>query len=416
MVRKQQPSRKHILFLTPQFPYPPNQGTTIRNFNLIKRVARDYHVDLCTFANAEEAATLATTPIATACRHVHTVPLPQPRPLKIRLWTTLSSPWPDMALRLASPAMHDCLHHLMTENRYDIVQIEGIEMAHYAFDLPRGNAIWVFDDHNAEYLLQKRAFLTDIRRPERLPAAIYSLIQWRKLRRYEQQVCKRHDRVIAVSEADKAALQHISPNKPICVIPNGVDIAYYGQYRLESALKAPHLPTLSLVFTGKMDYRPNVDGVLWFVKRVWPAIRAKHPRAQFYIVGQKPHRRLSELSNVSGVFVTGKVLDVRPYIAGATVYVVPLRIGGGTRLKVMEAMAMRKAIIATPLGAEGFPVAENQQLRLASSPRAFANAVIDLIERPEERQRLGENGYRFVVEQYDWNQIVRRLLSIYEET
>jgi len=409
-------AKKRILFLTPQFPYPPNQGTTIRNYNLIRRVARYHDVDLCTFATTEEMETWRDTPVAQFCRRVYMVPMPGPRSLWARLWSTLFSPWPDMALRLASSAMHDRVRALLAENAYDVVQVEGIEMARYAVGWAGdGKPLRrIFDDHNVEYLLQKRAFWTDLRRPGRWSGALYSLWQWRKLRRYEAAVGRQHDAILAVSAADGDVLAQLLPGRRLQVVPNGVDLTFYADFATAEGERAVRMPAQSVVFTGKMDYRPKVDGVLWFVHRVWPLIRSAHPEAQFFIVGQKPHPRLTTLTNVPGTIITGWVPDVRPYIAGATVYVVPLRVGGGTRLKVLEAMAMRRAIVATPLGAEGYPVRHGQELHLAASAADFAAAVADLLDHPEARRRLGEAGFRFVAERYDWERIVQRLLPLYE--
>ncbi len=407
--------KKRILFLTPQFPFPPNQGTTIRNYNLIRRVAHYHEVDLCTFATADDLKMLPSTPVTQFCRHVYTVPMPSTRSVFPRLRSTCLSPWPDMALRLASPAMHHCLQTLFAEQRYDIVQVEGIEMAPYTADIHGAGqpVLRIFDDHNVEFLLQKRAFLTDLRRMSRWPGALYSLLQWQKLRRYEASVGRQHDIVLAVSAADGDELAKIFPSRRVQVIPNGVDLSFYADYVLDKDEQAVYIPAQSIVFTGKMDYRPNVDGVLWFVNSVWPLVRADQPEAQFYIVGQKPHPRLLPLAKVPGIVITGRVPDVRPYIAGAAVYVVPLRVGGGTRLKVLEAMAMHRAVVATPLGAEGYPVRHREELRLAASAADFAAAVSDLLDHPEARKRLGANGFRFVSERYGWDRIVQQLLPLY---
>jgi polysaccharide biosynthesis protein PslH len=408
-----------ILMLTPQLPIPPqaltgtSQGTTIRNFNLIAGLAPRHTVDLVSFVAGETPAGDLPGELVRCCRRIITVPQPV-RTTQQRIRDTFLSPLPDMALRLASPAMREQLDRLLAEpgaGEYDIIQIEGIEMAGY---MPaRAGRIaprLVFDDHNAEYVLQRRACLTDLRRPRRWPAAVYSLIQWRKLMGYERRVCRAADRVVAVSEADAAALRRLAPGLDVAVVPNGVDLNF-----LRPGVVAP-LPGMvpnALVFTGKMDYRPNVDAVLWFVDEVLPLIIQQAPDAHFYVVGQQPHARLARLAEHPAVTLTGRVPDVRPYIAGATAYVVPLRIGGGTRLKVLEAMAMGRPIVSTRLGCDGFAFADGQEVAFADDPASFAASVLALLRDPCAAAELGRRGRQHVEAELGWDAIVPRLEALY---
>ena len=169
-----------------------------------------------------------------------------------------------------------------------------------------------------------------------------------------------------------------------------------------------------MVFTAKMDFRPNVDAVLWFAQEVLPLIRQEVPEARFWVVGKDPHPRLAPLADDPGVRLTGWVEDVRPFIAAAAVYAIPLRIGGGTRLKVLEAMAMGKAIVSTTLGCEGFDLVPGQELVIADTPEVFARAVLALLADPERRARIGRAARRFAGSRYDWRMIVPRLERVYE--
>ena len=169
-----------------------------------------------------------------------------------------------------------------------------------------------------------------------------------------------------------------------------------------------------LVFTAKMDFRPNVDAVLWFAQEVLPLIRRQSPETRFWVVGKDPHPRLAPLAHDPGIQLTGWVEDVRPYIAGTAVYVIPLRIGGGTRLKVLEAMAMGKAIVSTTLGYEGFDLVPGQELVVADTPAEFAAAVLALLQDPQRRERIGRAARRFAGSRYDWRMIVPRLERAYE--
>jgi glycosyltransferase involved in cell wall biosynthesis len=161
-----------------------------------------------------------------------------------------------------------------------------------------------------------------------------------------------------------------------------------------------------------MDFRPNVDAALWFAQEVLPLVRQVESDAHFVIVGQKPHRRLDVLRGRPDVVLTGAVDDTRPYIAGAVIYVVPLRMGGGTRFKILEAAAMGRAIVSTAMGCDGFPVQHGRELLIADSPREFADAVITLLRDPTLRAELGTAARAFV-EAYDWNQIIPGLEAVY---
>lgn len=410
-----------ILVLAPQLPVPPQaltgsvQGTTIRNFNLIAGLARRHEVDLATFlapGNATETVDLLTP----YCRRV--LALPQPvRRLSERGRDTLIKAAPDMALRLLSAEMDARLGELIRAGGpYDVLQVEGIEMSPYMPGIRR-EAAWegkrpfvVYDDHNAEYVLQQRAFLTDARRPRRWIAAAYSLVQWRKLAGYERAVCRAADRVVAVSEVDRTALLRLDPALDVTVVPNGVDLDFN---RPGAVPPQPDMGPRALVFTGKMDYRPNIDAVTWFVDAVFPLIRQAAPDARFYIVGQQPHPRVAALAEQPGIVVTGRVPDTRPYIAGAAVYVIPLRIGGGTRLKVLEAMALGQAIVSTRLGCDGFPFTDGKEVAYGDTPEAFARQVLDLLADRPRAAALGRTARAFVEAHYGWDALVPRLEALY---
>jgi glycosyltransferase involved in cell wall biosynthesis len=343
---------------------------------------------------------------------------PPHRSMRQRVMGLLSSRLPDMAQRLPSPQFQAALATTLAQQNPDIVQVEGIELAQYLFQAAEGRGrskhpLLVFDDHNAEYVLQQRAFETDIRNPRRWIGAAYSFVQWKRLRRYERRACLVADRIVAVSETDAKALRNLVPEREPVVVPNGVDAAFYAAPT--PPLQAPTGPaSQDLVFVGKMDFRPNVDGVLWFAREVMPHIRQKAPDVRFWVVGKDPHPRLGWLVHEPAIELTGWVEDVRPYIAAAAVYAVPLRIGGGTRLKVLEAMAMGKAIVSTALGCEGFDLLPNQELVIADAPDDFAAAVLTLLQDSERRARLGRAAQRFASSKYDWQMIVPRLERAYE--
>ena len=424
-----------LLLLTPQLPYPPHQGTTIRNFNLIKHLAPRHEITLLSFGTPEELQNAA--PLRALCQRIEIAPYPT-RSLPQRAWTTLTSPLPDMALRLKSGAMHAQVAARLREP-FDVIQVEGIEMARYIWNLDVGNwksdnaptsssvhhptynfqaPITVFDDHNAEYVLQRTAFESDARRVTRWHAALYSLIQWKKLERYERACCQRARHIVACSDADANAIVGLENRKReiinlqsrISVIPNGVDTEFYIP---SDAVCAKPLADLALVFSGKMDFRPNIDAMTWFCDEILPRIRAEIPRAHIVIVGQKPAPRILALKHQPGIEVTGWVADTRPYISDAAVYVVPLRMGSGTRLKVLEAMAMGKAIVSTARGVEGLALTPGTEALIADAPEEFARAAIALLRDPERRRSLSRAARALAEAKYDWRKIVPEFDQVY---
>ena len=403
----------NILLLTPQLPYPPHQGTSLRNFHIIRGLAERHPVSLLSFLESNQSMDAEKIrPLSTLCQIIEIVPVPQ-RSTGKRLQQLVTTRRPDMAHRLFSPEFNGKLQKLLTENQFDIVQIEGIELAR-AIEIvrvasPRSKI--VFDDHNAETELQRRNFLTDLGILHRWPAAVYSWIQVGRLRRFERWACMESDAVTAVSDADREHLLALSGQASgisplsITVIPNSIDVTQY-----ETA--PDEVISFDLMFSGKMDYRPNVDAVLWFAEEVWPGIKAKRPSTTWAIVGQKPHARLEPLRDLDGVTITGWVDSMAPYLHGAKISIMPFRIGSGTRLKIIEAMAAKKPIVSTPIGAEGFPLRHDKELLLAETATGLETAVLHLLDSPTDQKRLGEAAHQFA-QQYDWRNVVPQFEEVY---
>jgi len=414
-----------LLFLTPQLPYPPHKGTTLRNFNLIRQLAAHHEIHLLSFVDDESEVRWAE-PLRDCCARID-VCRPPRRSLRRRGLDSLTSRWPDMALRLWTPAMRELVRETLAREPFDVVQVEGIEMARYWLDASESPALrprarlTVFDEHNAEYVLQQRAFETDVRRPHMWLAALYSFIQWRKLVGYERRCLRAFDVVVAVSETDRKALLRLASGLNIHVVPNGIDT----EFNAPRPLHTPTTPTL--VFTGTMDFRPNVDAVTWFCADILPSIKEQVPDVRFTIVGVNPKKAVRRLADDPAVVVTGWVPDVRPYIVGgpspdkgapdiegAAVYVIPLRMGGGTRFKVLEAMALGVPIVSTRVGCEGIDLAPDEEVLLADEPAAFAEAVVSLLRDPARGAEMARRARRRVEEHYDWRAIVPRLARTYE--
>jgi glycosyltransferase involved in cell wall biosynthesis len=329
-----------------------------------------------------------------------------------RLTQLLSTSEPDLGLRLRSEAFNAALSTALAEKRFDAVQIEGMELAHVIAQVKREapSTRVVLDCHNAETELQRRAFQADIRRPKRWPTALYSATQIGRLEKYERRALQAADGILAVSEIDRQFLRQTAPQlwPEITIVPNTIDISAYASPGAISGEKR-----FDLVFTGKMDYRPNVDGVLWFADFVWSRIIQERPQTTWAIVGQRPAPSIQALRETQGVTVTGSVPNIQPYIAGATVFIMPLRIGSGTRLKLIEGMAAGKPVVSTRLGAEGFPVQDGVNIILADTPEQQSETILRLLREPELRGRLSSAAFE-LARQYDWRQIVPLLADFYD--
>ncbi len=299
---------REILLLTPQLPYPPQQGTSLRNLNILRALAQNHHVTLLSFMETDSPATLDY--LASLCTVLPPVAIPARAGLD-RLRQLLTTGAPDVSLRLHSDQFAAALTDALRQFAFDAVQIEGIELAHtigvVRREAPRARI--VLDCHNAETELQRRALRADVGRPARWPAALFSALQVGRLERFEKWATGAADAVITVSANDRDYLPHLSDAEwsAVVVIPNTIDVDEYA-WSGESQLAEQ----FDVVFTGKMDYRPNIDGVLWFVDEIWPRVLAQRPAATWAIVGQRPHRRLERLRGLPGVTVTGRVAQVLP--------------------------------------------------------------------------------------------------------
>lgn len=399
-----------LLFLTAELPEPAHAGGTLRTNGLLRAAhAAGHEVHLLSFATRAQLNAQRER-LGAYCARVETVAPPQRR-LADRLRDLLAGK-ADMQGRYCSAHYQHALSKLLEATPYDLVQMESLEMTVYAPAVQRvqpGTPL-IYDSFNAEFDLQRSIFEAERGSLRRLPGALYSFVQWRRLTRYERQVVREAAHTIAVSDADAEAFRRLAPGCPVSVVPNGIDVARYAI--ADTSLDLGPAP---LVFTGSMGYRPNVDAALWFANRVLDRVRAHVPDARFFIVGSRPHHRLNSLRDRDGVQITGWVPDVNPFLSAAAVYVVPLRMGSGTRLKLLQAMAARLAVVSTQIGAQGLDVQDGEQLRLADTEEGFARAVIELLRDPAQREVLGARAAGYVARHYDWSVIAPRLSAVYDE-
>lgn len=398
-----------ILMVTASLPYPPASGGALRTYGILRGLHEAGHkITLLSFHDGEISP--EATPLANYCQSIHTLPPPQ-RTSKDRLRDLLLSNEPDIAKRLYSDAFSWQLRAMLAENNYDLVQFEGIEIAPY---LPlirqHTQARLCYDAFNAEAELQRIIFHIDRKEMRRWPAALYSRMQVGRIARFEKQLCQTADLVLAVSQEDAAILQTMSNGKPLHIVPNGIFTEQYTE-----TTSSVTLGEYAIVFTGKMDYRPNVDAMLWFTEEILPLIRNKVPQATLTIVGQKPHPRLSALQKQKHITITGWVESVKPYLKAAKVYVAPLRMGSGTRLKILEAMASECAVVATSTAAAGLNAELKSALVLADRAQDVAQSTVRLLQNPEHRQTLGRNAQIAVRKHYDWSALIPRLIAAYKD-
>jgi glycosyltransferase involved in cell wall biosynthesis len=291
----------------------------------------------------------------------------------------------------------EALDEMAARSRYDVVHVESCYMAHYSF--PPGAAV-VLDEQNIEYEIQRRTAST----AASLPRRVYNYIDSLKLQREEERSWHSVDACAVTSPRDEAAVRRAHPRTVTAVVPNAVDLDFF------TPTGRPEPRTL--VFFGTISYFPNTDGLLFFLDEVMPLVRRRHPGLKLVVVGASPPDAIQRRA-APDVVLTGMVDDVRPYLARASAVIAPLRIGGGTRLKIVEAMAMGKAVVSTSLGAEGLAVTHERDILLADGAAAFADAI-DRVLDENLAASLGSAGRRLVEEKYDWRHSARRLEELYD--
>jgi glycosyltransferase involved in cell wall biosynthesis len=398
-----------LLMLTSILPYPPQSGGALRAYGILHSLYHAGHrVTLLSFDDGN--VDLASTPLPELCEAIITLPPPTPRTKRTRVRQLLTSDQPDIVGRMASVEMSEKLVALCSQP-FAVIQFEGIEMATYLAQAAATGtrAALIYDAFNAEYALQRQ--IADIEKAAqgRLHAAVYSELQARRIYKLEQMLCQRASAVIAVSHEDADLLRPLRGSRPLHIVPSGIFTTDY-----VSGVQID-LGNQALVFTGKMDYRPNIDAALWFAENILPQVRAATPDACFIIVGQQPAAALDVLSAQPDIVLTGRVPQVQPYLHSAAVYVAPLRMGSGTRLKLLEAMASGCAIVATSVAAAGLDDETRSSMIIADEPKPFADAILALLNDPAQRQRLGAQAQQVVRSRYDWAALAPRLVRVYEE-
>jgi sugar transferase (PEP-CTERM/EpsH1 system associated) len=391
-----------ILWLKSDLLLPLDKGGKLRTWHLMRHLAKHHAITYLAFAEPGTPQADIDGMKEVAAR-VETVTRTDPRKGSWRFYADaamhLVDPLPYAVAKYRSREYRRRLQALIAGQRFDVIVCDFLFPAvNLPEQLPCPAVMFT---HNVESEIWRRHAETKTSPLSRL---LYGM-QYRRMLRYEARQLARFDGVLAVSDADRDTFARIYPGatrRPVHVVHTGVDTEYF---RSSASQQPPATSPAQLVFTGSMDWLPNEDAMVFFCRDVLPLIRAEEPNVQLSIVGRAPTPAVQKLADEAGIQVTGRVDDVRPYMRDAAVYVVPLRIGGGTRLKIFEAMAMGKAVVSTTVGAEGLPVTHGEHVLLADEPGSFANAVVALIRDGDRRRQLESAARALVIERYDWSAV-----------
>jgi polysaccharide biosynthesis protein PslH len=397
-----------ILWLKSDYIDPPDTGGKIRTYNLIRElqnfctvtyvslksttnppphpVNKPWATNVVTFPRAEEDKTGLGFYAHIFCRMFSTQPY-------------IVQKYNSKDIQLYQHQFESANGNGKTRGMPVVLLCDFLEMS--------GNVVWstswpkILFLHNVESVIWRRYYENEYNRLKKQ----YYRFEYQRLKRYEQKVCDKFDLILAVSQNDKDLLQQeLHIKSPIDVIDTGVDVEYF----------SPMLNVIPdhgrLLFLGSLDWMPNIDGIHWFVTNIYPHVKARHPHVSLDIVGRRPVESVLSLAKIDrSIRVCGDVKDVRPYIAAAELFIVPLRIGSGTRLKIYEAMAMERAVVSTHIGAEGLPLQDDEHLALADSPAEFADRVTTLLQNPDKKNHLASQGYALATTHYSWTYIGEKL-------
>ncbi len=382
-----------ILFVSLSVPYPPSNGHRMRNWALLQALAEEGHeLTLVSFAEQQELDGVDHV-LRKTCRHVQLVPLPPAaRNGAPNYWNrarAFPSPLPYGAWRYRSEAMAAAVRDTLAKEEFHVLFCDDV---YQVKNLPEPIQTPVLlNKHDITHVILRR-YLAHEQSPAK---SAYGWAEYRKLRRWEARVSSHVVQVLACSEEDRAILERLCPNARVAVVPNSIDVSKYAPQGADDGR--------TILYFGAMDWYPNQDAVEFFMSAIFPELQEVLPELRFRIAGRCPSKRFRKgYAGVPGVEITGTVQDVSSEIARATVCVVPLRIGSGTRLKILEAAAMAKPIVSTHIGAEGLDFVNGEEILLADEPRQFARAVTDLLADPARRRAMGLAARRRVEARYSF--------------
>ncbi len=382
-----------VLWIKSDFPNPADTGGKIRTRQLLRELAKRSQVTFLSYVPPEldgqyledlrsEGLTIEAIPRAEEVK--------AGARFYLRVLANLFSPQPYFISKYISKAMAAKVREFCRKERHDIVLCDFLEMA-WCADHVEGIPVALFE-HNVETLIWRRYAEVETNSVKRA----YFNFEKQRVARSEQAACARFDRVFTVSDDDGKILQSEFGLREFVTLPTGVDTLYFQPQSGEVDKR--------LVFCGSMDWMPNIDAFWWFYRSIYPRLKAAIPSLSFAVVGRRPPQEIvAAAAQDASLIVTGTVEDVRPHVAAGQLYIVPLRVGGGTRIKIYEAMALRRCVVATTIGAEGLPLVAGEHLAIADGEDGFANAVIELLQDGNKRDKMATAGYRLVTENYSWS-------------
>jgi sugar transferase (PEP-CTERM/EpsH1 system associated) len=388
-----------ILWLNAGLLLPLDKGGKLRTWHLLRHLSRRHDISYLSFGEPSQNAA-DIDGMREVASEVVTIPRTDPRKGTVRFYTDaagyLLDPAPYAVAKYRAAKYRDAVERLVRDRRFDAVVCDFLPpIVNLPATLPCPTILFT---HNVEAEIWRRHTENAMN-----PVTRFLLgEQWRRMLRFERAALERFDLVLCVSDADRHTFGRLYPDAlkaPAHVVKTGVDTDYFAPITARASRPA------HLVFTGSMDWLPNEDGMQYFVREILPRIRQVEPQTTLSIIGRAPTPAVKRLAEIPGIEVTGRVDDVRPHIADGSVYVVPLRIGGGTRLKIFEAMSMGKAVVSTTVGAEGLPVTHGHDIVIADEPARFAQSVIHLIRDGGLRGRIETEARRLVVDRYDWSAV-----------
>jgi glycosyltransferase involved in cell wall biosynthesis len=392
-----------ILWLNSGFLHPTTRGGQIRTLQMLRQMRERHEIHYVALHDGKPEA-------LEHCSEYCSRAWPVARALAGRgslgFWAGtvrgMFSDLPVIIARRRAPVMRRLIEELLRGERFDLVVCDFLIPA---VNLPPGQRFVLFE-HNVETTIWRR-YAEVAKDPVQ---RFFFTSQAHRLLKFERSVCRRAAHVIAVSDADADSLRELCGISNVSTIPTGVDVAYFAR---PSAFSAPDG---GLIFAGSMDWMPNIEGLLWFTREVLPLVQRHLPRCTLTIAGSRPSASIRALAACPHVRVTGTVDDIRPYLWGGGVSIVPIRIGSGTRLKIYESMAAEIPVVSTSIGAQGLELNSPDNIRIADSPETFATACVHLLCDAGERDRQVAAALRLVTENYSWESVVARFEEILEST
>ena len=389
----------NILFLSRWYPFPPNNGSKLRVFHLLRALAAQHTITLLSFREQQEEVDTEAPEICSLCQEIHTVPWPKFNPTSGMSIAGLFSPMPRSVLDSHSPEMAHKIQQLIAENEFELIIASQVGTAGYGRYFQGIPAL--FEE------VEMGIYHEQLAQAESLKSKLRYRLTLSKQTNYLRDLLQYFDTCTVVSEPEQAFVKTaVSGYQNVEIIPNCMNLADYDEVRVA---KRPN----SLIFTGSFTYHVNHEAMVWYLREVNPLVQAQIPDVQLSITGDHANLPLPAANNVT---LTGFVDDIRSWIASSCISLAPIFMGGGTRLKILEAMALRTPVVATSKGAEGLDVEHGKHLLLADTPQAFAQAIVELLRNPDRYRQIADNGYQLIAEKYDWPSVTPHFLHLVERT